>query len=323
MLTREENEQVTKVGAGTPMGEALRRYWLPAMLHSELPEPDCTPIRLRLLGEDLVAFRDTNGDIGVLDENCPHRLASLWLGRNEEAGLRCVYHGWKYDVHGNCIEQMNEPVAFKDKIKVKAYPAVEMGDVIWVYMGPAEKKPPLPNFEYTRVPETHRGVTKVVQECNWLQALEGGIDSSHAPILHRQLREGASAEGIQPSTPFVRGGAPTLEVDVTDYGYRYTGIRPLDEDEQYVRGYHFHHAVHPAPAAASRPRRRAGPNNGCRPPLGSHRRPQCDGLELPLQLRRGGYVGEGADHGRLRQRLAQRRPGHFPRQGQYPQWLAD
>ena len=239
MLTREENEQVTKVGAGTPMGEALRRYWLPAMLHSELPEPDCTPVRLRLLGEDLVAFRDTNGDIGVLDENCPHRLASLWLGRNEEAGLRCVYHGWKYDVHGNCIEQMNEPVAFKDKIKVKSYPAVEMGDVIWVYMGPAEKKPPLPNFEYVRVPETHRGVTKVVQECNWLQALEGGIDSSHAPILHRQLREGASAEGIQPSTPFVRGGAPTLEVDVTDYGYRYTGIRPLDEDEQYVRGYHF------------------------------------------------------------------------------------
>ena len=152
MLTREENEQVTKVGAGTPMGETLRRYWLPAMLHRELPEPDGAPVRLRLLGEDLVAFRDTNGDIGVLDENCPHRLASLWLGRNEEAGLRCVYHGWKYDVHGNCIEQMNEPVAFMDKIKVKAYPAVEMGDVIWVYMGPPRRSPRCPTLNTCACP---------------------------------------------------------------------------------------------------------------------------------------------------------------------------
>ena len=181
MLTREENELATRVGPGTPMGETLRRYWMPALLHRELPEPDCTPVRLRLLGEDLVAFRDTNGDVGVLDEQCPHRLASLWLGRNEEAGLRCVYHGWKFDTHGNCVEQMNEPVNFKEKIKVKAYPAVEMGEVIWVYMGPADKKPPLPNFEYVRVSGNHRGVTKVIQECNWLQALEGGIDSSHAP----------------------------------------------------------------------------------------------------------------------------------------------
>ncbi len=239
MLTAEENALVTKISAGTPMGETLRRYWLPALLSRELPKPDCDPVRLRMLGEDLVGFRDTSGDVGILDENCPHRLASLFLGRNEECGLRCVYHGWKFDVKGNCIDQMNEPVGFEDKIKAKAYLTHEAGDVIWVYMGPVDKTPPLPDFEYMRVPDTHRGVTKVWQESNWLQALEGGIDSSHAPILHRQIREGATSAGIQMSTPFVRGGAPTLEVDVTDYGYRYTGIRPLGEKEQYVRGYHF------------------------------------------------------------------------------------
>lgn len=239
MLTAEENALVTKVSAGTPMGETMRRYWLPALLSRELPRPDCDPVRLRMLGEDLIGFRDTHGDVGILDENCPHRLASLFLGRNEECGLRCVYHGWKFDVNGNCIDQMNEPVGFEDKIKVKAYPIHEAGDVIWVYMGPAEKTPPLPDFEYMRVPDTHRGVTKVWQESNWLQALEGGIDSSHAPILHRQIREGATSAGIQTSTPFVRGGAPKIEVDVTEYGYRYTGIRLLGEKEQYVRGYHF------------------------------------------------------------------------------------
>jgi phthalate 4,5-dioxygenase oxygenase subunit len=239
MLTAEDNALVTKVGAGTPMGETLRRYWLPALLARELPEPDCAPVRLRVLGENLVGFRDTNGDIGILDENCPHRLASLFLGRNEESGLRCVYHGWKFDVNGNCVDQMNEPIGFEDKIKVKAYQTFEAGDVIWVYMGPADKTPPTPSFEYTQVPETHRGVTKVWQESNWLQALEGGIDSSHAPILHRQIREGASSAGIQLSTPFVQGGAPIIEVDVTDYGYRYSGVRPLGEKEQYVRGYHF------------------------------------------------------------------------------------
>ena len=239
MLTAEENVLVTKIGPGTPMGETMRRYWLPALLSRELPNPDCDPVRLRILSEDLVGFRDTNGDIGILEENCPHRLASLFLGRNEESGLRCVYHGWKFDVNGNCVDQMNEPIDFKDKVKAKAYPTYEAGDIIWVYMGPKDKIPPIPNFEYTRVPDTHRGVTKVWQESNWLQALEGGIDSSHAPILHRQIREDAKSAGIQMSTPFVRGGAPKLEVDVTDYGYRYTGIRPLGDNEQYVRGYHF------------------------------------------------------------------------------------
>ena len=240
MLTREENELVSRVSAGTPMGEAMRRYWIPAFLSVELPEADCPPVRVKLLGEDLVAFRDTSGRVGILDELCPHRLASLWLGRNEENGLRCVYHGWKFDVNGACVDQMNEPEPFAHKIKATSYATAEMGGIVWAYMGPAEKQPPLPKFEWTQAPEANRSVTKVLQECNWLQALEGGIDTSHAPILHRQIRMGAKAGGIQMDTPFVRGGAPSLEVDVTDYGYRYTGVRMMPGgDEQYVRGYHF------------------------------------------------------------------------------------
>jgi len=238
MLTREENERLTRVGAGTPMGETMRRYWLPALLSWELPEPDGAPVRLRLLGEDLVAFRATDGRIGVLEEFCPHRGASLWLGRNEENGLRCVYHGWKFDVTGQCVDQMNEPRQFCSRIRVTSYPTCEVGGIVWTYMGPKDKLPAPPNFAWTQAPETHRSVSKVIQECNWLQALEGGIDTSHFTIMHRMLRRNALQPGIDPSGPGVRGGAPTLEVDVTDYGYRYFGIRPLG-DSNYVRGYHF------------------------------------------------------------------------------------
>ena len=239
MVTKEENERLTRVGAGTPMGETIRRYWLPALLSWELPERDCPPVRVRLLGEDLVAFRTTDGAIGLIDEFCPHRGASLWLGRNEENGLRCVYHGWKYDVTGQCVDQMNEPRQFCAKIQVKAYPTCEAGGVVWAYMGPKEKQPPLPNFAWTQVPETHREVSKVVEACNWLQALEGGIDTSHFTIMHRSLRKNSRQPGIEIDSPGVRGGAPTLEVDVTDYGYAYFGIRPMGDGTRYVRGYHF------------------------------------------------------------------------------------
>ena len=239
MLTAQQNELLTRVGPGTPMGETLRRYWLPALLDWELPEPDCAPVRLRLLSEDLVAFRDTSGRVGVLDEYCPHRLTSLWLGRNEENGLRCVYHGWKFDVTGQCVDQMNEPNQFASKIRTVSYPVAEAGGVLWVYMGPEEKQPPPPNFAWTGVPAEHRVVTKVVEECNWLQALEGGIDTSHAPIMHRALRANPAQPGIPVNDAFVQGAAPSLEVDVTDYGYRYFGIRPLGAEQQYVRGYHF------------------------------------------------------------------------------------
>jgi phthalate 4,5-dioxygenase len=240
MLSREEivNELLTRVEPGTPMGTTMRRYWIPALLAREIAEPDGPPVRVRLLGEDLVAFRDTQGRIGLLGEYCPHRRASLYFGRNEECGLRCVYHGWKFDVDGSCVDQMNEPEEhdFKHRVRTTAYPTCEMGGIVWAYLGPAEKIPPLPKFLWTQAPPTHRHVSKVVQECNWLQGLEGGLDTSHAPILHRLLRDDAGRGGIKPSNPYVRAGAPRLVVDLTDYGYQYTGHVwvPIDDETTMV-----------------------------------------------------------------------------------------
>ena len=221
------------------MGETMRRYWLPAVLSFEISESDGPPVRVSLLGEKLLAFRNTEGRIGLVQEFCPHRRASLYFGRNEECGLRCVYHGWKFDVDGNCVDQMNEPRQFKDQVKITAYPALDMGGVIWAYLGPADKTPAPPEFEFTQVPETHRYMTKVWQECNWLQALEGGIDTSHAPILHRKITTDTKEAGISPDSPFVQGAAPEIDVETTDYGYRYFGVRPMGEDITYVRGYHY------------------------------------------------------------------------------------
>ena len=239
MLTKKENDLVTRVGPGTPMGETMRRYWMPALLSSELPEPDCAPVRVRLLGEDLVAFRTTDGDVGLIDDYCPHRGASMWLGRNEENGLRCVYHGWKFDIEGNCTDQLSEPEQFKDKVRIPAYPVLEMGGIAWAYMGPKDKQPAPPKFGFTQVPETHRAATKVVQESNWLQALEGGIDTAHFPILHGAIKKNPREPGIAVDSPAILGGAPKLEVDITDYGYRYFGVRDVGEDIRYIRGYHF------------------------------------------------------------------------------------
>ncbi|PYN94959.1 MAG: (2Fe-2S)-binding protein [Candidatus Rokuibacteriota bacterium] len=241
MLTREENELITRIGAGTPMGTTIRRYWMPALLAWELPEPDCPPVRVKLLGEDLVAFRDTEGHVGLLDELCPHRRASLFFGRNEECGLRCAYHGWKFDVSGRCVDMMNEPedLTFKHKIRQPSYPTVELGGVIWAYMGPPELTPPPPRFAWTQSLATHRHVSKVIEECNWLQALEGGVDTSHAPILHRLITTNTKRPGLGLKDPFVRGKAPRLVVDLTDWGYQYVGLRPLDEADLHIRTYHF------------------------------------------------------------------------------------
>src|SRR5438477_13050535 len=149
MLTTEENDTLCRVGPGTPMGELYRRFWLPALLPIELPQPDSDPIRVRILGEDLIAFRDTSGRIAFIQNNCPHRGASLFFGRNQEDGLRCVYHGWKFDVTGACVDMPNEPPEsnFKSKVRATAYPCVERGDVVWTYMGPRTTPPPLPDLE--------------------------------------------------------------------------------------------------------------------------------------------------------------------------------
>jgi phthalate 4,5-dioxygenase oxygenase subunit len=186
MLTFEENELLTRTGPGTPMGKLMRRYWIPALFSEQLPQPDCPPLRVRLLGEDLVAFRDTNGQPGMLGQHCPHRGASLFFGRNEECGLRCVYHGWKFDVTGQCVDMPNEPPEsnFKTKIRTTAYPCVERGGVIWTYMGPPELQPGPPEYEFAMVPESHRFGTRHTQDCNWLQSVEGGLDTAHVPFLH-------------------------------------------------------------------------------------------------------------------------------------------
>jgi phthalate 4,5-dioxygenase oxygenase subunit len=253
MLSGEDNELLTRVGPGTAMGATMRRYWIPALLAREVAAPDGPPVRVRLLGEDLVAFRDSEGRIGLLAEACPHRGASLYFGRNEAGGLRCVYHGWKFDVSGRCLEQMNEPPehCFAHKVRITAYPTLELGGLIWAYLGPAGQMPPPPRFAWTQAPASHRHVSKVIQECNWLQALEGGLDTSHAPILHRLLKDDAGRGGIRPSNPYVRAGAPRAVVDITDYGYQYTGIRPLGEAEMHVRTYHYVLPFHQIRAASN------------------------------------------------------------------------
>ena len=148
MLSSEDNELLCRVGRGTPMGDLLRHYWMPCLPAAELPTPDCPPKKVRLLGEDLVAFRDSRGEVGLLAANCPHRGASLFFGRNEECGLRCSYHGWKYDVTGRCVDMPNEPEesTFKDKIRARAYPCRDVNGVIWTYMGPRQSAPPFPAF---------------------------------------------------------------------------------------------------------------------------------------------------------------------------------
>ncbi len=229
MLTVEETELLTRTGPGTPMGNLFRRFWLPAMLPSELPEPDCTPVRFRILSEDLIAFRDTTGKVGFLAQNCPHRGASMFFGRNEESGLRCVYHGWKFDVDGKCVDMPNEPAEsnFKDKVRAVAYPAAEWGGLIWIYMGPRDKQPELPAYDWCTHPDAANSqVRKWMQESNYTQGLEGDLDSAHVSFLHRTFgREQRNLTGV----------APQLTVRETDFGFAYGARRPAVDGKNYWR----------------------------------------------------------------------------------------
>jgi phthalate 4,5-dioxygenase oxygenase subunit len=186
MLSRADNELLTRTGPGTQMGTLMRRFWIPAAFSKNVAKPNSPPVRVKLLSEALVLFRDSNGRLGLLDENCPHRTASLFYGRNEECGLRCVYHGWKFDVDGQCVDIPSEPPSstFRDRIRITAYPCHEAGGIIWAYMGPPELKPDFPELEWTTLPQSHRFATRHVQECNWLQGFEGGFDTSHLSFLH-------------------------------------------------------------------------------------------------------------------------------------------
>ena len=186
-LSTEQNQALTRTGPGTPMGQLFRSYWIPALLASELPEADGPPVRVRLLSEQLIAFRDTQGRLGLVDEFCAHRGVSLWFGRNEESGLRCPYHGWKYDVSGQCVEVPSEPAesGFCDRVRLKSFPLLDRGGVLWTYMGDPASQPPAPAHDWATLPAGHVYASKRIQACNWLQAMEGGLDSIHSTFLHR------------------------------------------------------------------------------------------------------------------------------------------
>ena len=236
MLSTEDNERLTRVGPGTEMGQLLRRFWMPALLEHEIAEPDGPPVRLKLLGEELVAFRDTKGRIGILEAFCAHRRTSLYYGRNEECGLRCVYHGWKYDVMGNCVEIPSEPdggAALKPMAKRVSYPTCVRGGVVWIYMGPGDFAAEPPDFEWSTLPEPHRTVTKRVQFCNWAQVVDGGIDSAHVSFLHSNTTAGP--EPRQRNQLLLKDRSPVFEVKEVPYGLLVGARRQADADTYYWR----------------------------------------------------------------------------------------
>jgi phthalate 4,5-dioxygenase oxygenase subunit len=237
MLSKQDNELLCRIGPGTPMGDLMRQYWIPAFMSSELEIPDGPPLRLRLLGEDLIAFRATSGEIGLIQNACPHRGASLFFGRNEEDGLRCVYHGWKFDVAGACVDMPSEPAEsnFKTKVRARAYPTRERGGMVWAYMGPREIPPELPNLEQNMLPEGEGSIRAIQRECNWMQALEGDIDTTHLGFLH------LGAIPVEEATPqtfsyyALADRAPAHAVVDTDFGTMYGAYRPAEEDTTYWR----------------------------------------------------------------------------------------
>jgi len=260
MMTKEENDLLCRVEGDAPMGQLMRRHWTPVCLIEEVPEPDGAPVKARMFGEDLVVFRDSDGRVGVMDEYCPHRRASLVYGRNEEGGLRCLYHGWKMDVDGNVLEMVSEPASsgMAEKVKHKAYPTKEWGGMVWAYMGPSDALPEFVPPRWAPSADVRVSIAKVLLPCNWAQILEGAIDSAHSSSLHSSDMvparvDGAKATGglwLRPSTD----KAPRLQVQRGSYGFRYAAIRrPIHQAQShdYVRS-----TVFVAPATALIP-----PNN--------------------------------------------------------------
>jgi phthalate 4,5-dioxygenase oxygenase subunit len=235
MLKTEVNELLTQTGPGTPAGELFRRYWLPVLLAEELPENDCPQVRVKILSERLIAFRDSEGRYGLIDEFCAHRGVSLWFGRVEECGIRCAYHGWKYDVNGQCLEVPSAPDNnnFARNVKLTSYPLVKVGDILWTYLGDPENQPPLPEFEFALVPPEQTYTSKRWQESNWLQALEGGIDSSHVSWLHSGgLKSDPLFKGTKGNEYNLSDLKPFFEVAEAEGGL-FIGARRNAEDDQY------------------------------------------------------------------------------------------
>jgi phthalate 4,5-dioxygenase len=238
MLSRADNELITRVGPGTPTGDLLRLYWIPFLLSWEV-EADGSPKRSRLLGEDLIAFRETTGQVGLIQNNCPHRGASLFFGRNEEAGLRCVYHGWKFDRDGRCVDMPSEPAEsdFKSRIRATAYPCAERAGMVWAYLGPADSPPPLPGLEWLDLPEAHVTASKRVQETNWVQAMEGDIDQSHLSFTHSSLGPDEEDPSQDARIGMIRklDKHPRFEVVRTSCGTCIAAGRNAPDDHRYWR----------------------------------------------------------------------------------------
>ena len=236
MSKARDRDDLTRVGPGTVMGEFMRQYWIPAALSAELAA-DGAPMRLLLLGEKLIAFRDSAGRVGIMDQRCPHRCASLFLGRNEENGLRCVYHGWKFDVTGQCVDMPSVPPEqdFKEKVRAKAYPAAERNGIVWVYMGARQEAPPLPAIEVALLPQAEMTQQFVQRRCNWLQALEGEIDTSHFGFLHMGsvAVDDLDAEDMLRYT--VMNRTPDYHVADAPWGTTYAAHRPADPGKTYWR----------------------------------------------------------------------------------------
>jgi nitrite reductase/ring-hydroxylating ferredoxin subunit len=245
MLSLQDNEYLCRIGPGTPMGNLMRQYWLPAIRSDELASPDCPPLRVKLLGEDLIGYRTTSGAVGLIPNSCPHRGASLFFGRNEEEGLRCVYHGWKFDGTGACVDMPSEPAEsnFKNKVKARAYPTRDVNHMVWVYMGPREVPPPFPAFEINTLPPEYVAPPSIMmEEANWLQNLEGDTDSNHLDYLHSRLDAyRLRMFGEEPAEPAKPGlfnmiwsdKIPRLDVRTTPYGCYYTAKRTWDDDPRY------------------------------------------------------------------------------------------
>jgi phthalate 4,5-dioxygenase oxygenase subunit len=237
MLSKKDTDYLCRIGPGTPMGNLMRQYWMPAIRSDEIPAPDSPPVRIKLLGEELIGFRTTSGDVGLIQNACPHRGASLFFGRNEEEGLRCVYHGWKFDVTGACVDMPSEPAEsnFKNKVHAKAYKTHERNGIIWAYMGPREIPPPLPDIEANLLAEGAHQVSVLYRACNWMQGLEGEMDTVHAAFLHFGHSNMDEYEPGDFNYYHYRQRDAKFVTLETDYGVANGAYRPAEEDTYYWR----------------------------------------------------------------------------------------
>lgn len=238
MLNSQDNQTICRVGPGTPMGQVMRRYWHPVCTSAQLPMPDAPPLRVRLLGEDYVVFRDSAGAVGMLDELCMHRGASLALGRVEEGGLRCLYHGWKFDVKGGVMETPNHAdPKYRERMRAPAYPVREAGGLVWAYVGPKELQPEFSRYAFMEAEPDHRVALRVNVACNYLQLVEGGEDSSHVGVLHTNMaRPGWIDDSFEPNPDVVNPAAlvsndlePALKIEETAFGFQYVALRKTNE----------------------------------------------------------------------------------------------